>query len=168
MSSACPTTTPVPRKTELSRSAKVKVHAKVSDSGSSYGPTVRISHAERLWLISLANLVYLLFWLSLFIKNLSIYNLKSWKIYKYVNVGFGPSEAYFLRKKFQLSLIIYAEYNVNNYVNHYCRKITYNIRRKLSINQSINHSFKDNQYKTRSCQQTKSVSILIWKFGSLQ
>lgn len=36
--------------------------------------------------------------------NFSTYNLISWKIYKYVNVGFGPSEAYFLSKKFQLSL----------------------------------------------------------------
>lgn len=48
--------------------------------------------------------VYLFIWLSLFINNLSIYNRISWKIFKYVNVGFGPSEAYFLRKKFQLSL----------------------------------------------------------------
>lgn len=32
---------------------------------------------------------------------------------------------------------IYAVYNVNNYVNHYCRKITYIIQRKLSINQSF-------------------------------
>lgn len=36
--------------------------------------------------------------------NFSTYNLISWKIYKYVNVGFGPSETYFLSKKFQLSL----------------------------------------------------------------
>lgn len=141
MSSACPTTTPVPRKTELSRSAKVKVHAKVSDSGSSYGPTVRISHAERLWLISLANLVYLFIWLSLFINNLSTYNLISWKIYKYVNVGFGPSEAYFLSKKFQLSL-----YTL--YITSTILLITIAERSLITSkenSQSINHSFRDNQ-----------------------
>lgn len=138
MSSACPTTTPVPRKTELSRSAKVKVHARVSDSGSSYGPTVRTSHAERLWLISLANLVYLFIWLSLFINNLLKYNLIFWKNFKYCKCWKWLRSKWSLFLKEEILIIfIYAVYNVNNFVDHYCRKITYNIQIKLSTNQSF-------------------------------